>query len=178
MRPYENKKWLVSLVIVCLGAVATVSYAGDWEFYHYYELFGMPKQTDVKVYLKVGKHQKGGIIPLLVKDVALDKDSEGCQWLTTLREYCMAQTCTGDYAGSKKKGIPVKERITSYIIDCAQGKYSTLGTAWYGFDGSSLGRSYWNPPPQRPGSDFPSEQDKTEAQLRKILTYVCNQYNQ
>jgi len=176
MRSYGRKRWFVFLVVFCLGAVATLSYAEDWEFYHYYERFGMPKQQDIKVYLKVGKTQNNGIIPLLVKDVALDKNSEGCQWLTTLREYCMARTCTGDYEGSQTKGIPVKEKITSYIVDCAQGKYSTLGTEWYGFDGSSLGRSYWRPPPQRPEADFPSEQDTTEAQLRKILNYVCNQY--
>jgi len=176
MRPYENKRWLLSLVIVCLGAVTALSYAGDWEFYHYLEQFGMPKQTDVKVYLKVGKHQEDGIIPLLVKDVALEKDSEGCRWLTTLREYCMDKTCTGDYKGSRQKGIPVKERITSYIVDCAQGKYSTLGTEWYGFDGSSLGRSYWRPPPTTPEAEFPPEHDKAEAQLRKIINYVCNQY--
>ena len=88
----------------------------------------------------------------------------------------MARTCTGDYKGSKQKGIPVKEKITFYIVDCAQGKYSTLGTEWYGFDGSSLGRSYWRPPPTKPEAEFPPEQDKAEAQLRKILNYVCNQY--
>ena len=170
------KRWFVFLVIACLGAVAALSYAGDWEFFHYYERFGMPKQKDIKVYLKVGKARKDGIIPLLVKDVALEEDSEGCRWLTTLREYCMDKTCTGDYQGSKKKGVAVKERITSYIVDCAQRKYSTLGTEWYGFDGSRLGRSSWNPPPQKPDSDFPSEQDKTEEQLRKILIYICNQY--
>lgn len=177
MRFYGRKRWFAFLVIVCLGAVAALSYAGDWEFFHYYERFGMPRQTDIKVHLKVGKARKDGVIPLLVKDVALEEDSEGCRWLTTLREYCMDKTCTGDYQGSKKKGVAVKERITSYIVDCAQRKYSTLGTEWYGFDGSSLGRSYWNPPPMKPDADFPSEQDTTEEQLRKILTYVCNQYN-
>ena len=176
MRSYGSKKIFVSILLLFLGAVAAVSYAEDWEFYHYYKQFGMPKQKDVKVYLKVGKARKDGIIPLLVKDVALEKDSEGCRWLTTLREYCMDKTCTGDYQGSKKKGVPVKERVTSYVIDCARKKYSTLGTEWYGFDGSSLGRSYWNPSPQEPGTDFPSEQDKTEEQLRKRLIYICNQY--
>ena len=177
MRSYGSKKLFVFLLLMFVGAIAALSYAGDWEFYHYYEQFGTAKQKDIKVYLKVGKHQKDGIIPLLVKDVVLEKDSEGCRWLTTLREYCMDKTCTGDYHGSRKKGVAVKERITSYIVDCAQKRYSTLGTEWYGFDGSSLGRSYWNPPPQKPGSDFPSEQDKTEEQLRKILIYICNQYN-
>lgn len=177
MRSYGRIRKLVFLVIVCLGVATTVTYAGDWEFYHYLEQFGMPKQMDIKVYLKVGKRQKDGIIPLFVKDVALEEDSEGCRWLTAFREYCMDKTCTGDYHGSKKKGVPVKERTTSYIVDCAQKQYSTLGTEWYGFDGSSLGRSYWNPPPLKPDTDFPSEADKTEEQLRKILIYICNQYN-
>jgi len=176
MRSYGSKKLFVSLVLLLLGAMVTVSYADDWEFYHYYEPFGMAKQKDIKVYLKVQKTQKNGIIRLLVKDVASDKNSGGCQWLTTFREYCMARTCTGDYKGSKQKGIPVKEKITSYIVDCAQGTYSTLGTEWYGFDGSSLGRSYWRPPPTKPEAEFPPEHDKAEAQLRKILNYVCNQY--
>jgi len=177
MRSYGKKRWFVFFVIVCLGAVAALSYAGDWDFFHYYEPFGMARQKDIKVYLKVEKHQKDGIMQLLVKDVALDNDSEGCRWLTTIREYCMALTCTGTYKGSGGKGIPVKEKITSYIVDCAQRKYSTLGTEWYAFDGSRLGRSYWNPAPKKPGTEFPSEEDKTEAELRKILNYVCNQYN-
>jgi hypothetical protein len=176
MRFYGRKRWFVSLVIFCMGAMAAASYAGDWDFFHYYEQFGMARQKDIKVYLKVEKHRDDGILRLLVKDAALDKDTEGCRWLTTIREYCMGRTCTGEYAGSKKKGVPVKETITSYIVDCAQRRYSTLGTDWYGFDGSRLGRSYWDPAPTRPGTAFPSEEDKTEAELQKILNYVCNSY--
>jgi hypothetical protein len=176
MRPYGKKRWFVSLVFLCWGAAAAMSYAGDWEFFHYYESLGMARQKDIKVYLKVEKHQGEGEMRLLVKDVALDKDTEGCRWLTTIREYCMDKTCTGEYQGSTKKGVPVKEKITSYIVNCVQRRYSTLGTEWYGFDGSRLGRSYWEPAPAKPGAAFPSEDDTTEEQLRKILAYVCNQY--
>jgi hypothetical protein len=176
MRSSIRKRWLVSLVFLCLGAMAVASYAGDWEFYNYYEQFGQARQKDIKVYLKVERHQGDGEMRLLVKDVALEKNSEGCRWLTTLREYCMGRTCTGEYQGSRKKGIPVKEKVTSYIVDCAQKRYSTLGTEWYGFDGSRLGRSYWDPAPTKAVTGFPSEEDKTEEQLRKIMTNVCTQY--
>jgi hypothetical protein len=176
MRSYGKKGWFVFLVFFCLGAVAASSYAGDWEFFHYYESFGMARQKDIKVYLKVEKHQSDGEMRLLVKDVALDKDTEGCRWLTTIREYCMDKTCTGEYQGRRKKGIPVKEKITSYIVDCTQRRYSTLGTDWYGFDGSRLGRSYWEPASTKASAAFPSEDDKTEEELRKILNYVCNTY--
>jgi hypothetical protein len=178
MRCYGKKRWLAFLMFFCLGAVATVSYGGGWEFYHYYEQFGMARQKDIKVYLKVEKHQSNGGMRLLVKDVALDKDSEGCRWLTTMREYCMYRTCTGEYQGSRKKGIPVKEKVTVYIVDCAKRRYSTLGTEWYGFDGSRLGRSYWEPAPTQAVKAFPSDEDKTEEQLQKILIYVCNQYHE
>jgi hypothetical protein len=178
MRAYGRKRWLVSLVFFCLGAVAVASYAGDWEFYNYYDQFGMARQKDIKVYLKVQKHQSDGKMRLLVKDVVLDKDTEGCRWLTTMREYCMDRTCTGEYQGSRKKSIPVKEKVTSYIVDCAKRRYSTLGTEWYGFDGSGLGHSYWKPAPTQAATEFASDEDKAEEQLQKILSYVCNQYHE
>lgn len=178
MRPYGNKGLFFILVILVLGSVITIGCANDkWEFFDYFTLSGEYKSEDIEVYLKVEKTKTKGIVTLREKVIAPEEGSTGQELLTSLKEFCMFWTCdAGTYEGSKETGIPVKEQITEYIVDCKDKKYAFIGTAWYGYDGASLGRSYMKPPPERPETDFPSEQDEADQELSVMLNHVCKKY--